>query len=488
MKTNIIAPALALLLLAGSAMAQTATPKPLPVSPTPAPMPTPSVRLPPEKRKFSSEAVEREITRVTAAVADPVLAHIFEVSYPNTLDTTVTFGTRDGKPDTFIITGDINAMWLRDSSAQVQAYLPLCKQDPHLAEMIAGLIHRQAACILIDPYANAFQRDASRPSPHKDTTDMLPGVFERKWEVDSLCYCIRLAYQYWKITGDVAAFDSEWRKAMHLAVATLRDQQRVKSQGLYRFIRGRVNGDPNVVCYGSPIKPTGMICARFRDSDDEAKYQFNIPDNLFAVTALRQLAEMSDALMPGDGLAADCRALAGEVQKGIEQYGVVTDPKFGRMYAYECDGLGNTLLMDDAGNPGLVSIPYFSPDLAGNPVVLASRKFSLSPEDPFYCVGTAAEGTCSPHKGKYFIWPMGICTRALTSDDDAEITACLGMLKNAAAGSGFMHESFARNEPARFSRKWFAWANNLFGEMILKVLRERPALLAKPVPDWRPPS
>lgn len=282
-----------------------------------------SARVVPEKRKFTSVAVEDEIARVKAKIADPELARIFEASYPNTLDTTVSFSTVNDKPDTFIITGDINAMWLRDSSAQVQGYLSLCSKDPHLAAMIAGLIHRQSACILIDPYANAFQRDASKPSPHhKDLTEMRPGVFEHKWELDSLCFCVRLDYQYWKITGDQTAFDQQWQAAMKLVDATFRDQQRIKNQGLYKYSYRATD-----LGYGKPVKPTGMICSMFRSSDDPTTYLYNIPDNLFAVTVLREVAEMAKVIMPKDNLAAECVALAGEVEKGIQDYGIVTDPK-----------------------------------------------------------------------------------------------------------------------------------------------------------------
>ncbi len=441
----------------------------------------PPTRPPPEKRKFTSEAVEKEIARVTSAIADPEVAWIFQACYPNTLDTTVKFSDANGKPDTFIITGDINAMWLRDSSAQVQGYIPLCKEDPHLAEMISGLIHRQAANILIDPYANAFQYDASHPSPHhKDKTEMRPGVFEHKWELDSLCYPIRLAYEYWKVTGDTATFDDEWWKAMRLAEATMRDQQRKNDHGKYWYDPGRL--PPGQDGHGAPIKPTGMICSAFRQSDDAAVYLFNIPENLFAVTALGQLAEMTDAMKPGDPFAAECRALAAEVQKGIEDYGIVDSPKWGKIFAYECDGLGHTLLMEDAGIPGLVSIPYITPSLAGNPVVLDSRRFALSPDDPYWCRGTAAEGTCSPHRGKNNIWPLGLVMRAMTSTDSDEITKCLAMLKTSSAGTGFMHEAFKKDDPTKYSRRWFAWVNNLYGEMIIKVLREHPEILAKQIP------
>jgi meiotically up-regulated gene 157 (Mug157) protein len=438
-----------------------------------------ATRPPPEKRKFTSSAVEAEIENVTQKIADPDIAWTFQACYPNTLDTTVNFSNVDGKPDTFIITGDINAMWLRDSSAQVQGYLHLCHEDHHLAEMIAGLIHRQAACILIDPYANAFQFNTSKPSPHhKDDTDMRPGVFERKWEVDSLCYCIRLAYQYWKITGDTQTFDSQWRDAMHLVVATFREQQRENGDGPYHFRRGR-DGGPNGL--GSPIKPNGMICTAFRESDDRATYLFNIPDNLFASASLRHLADMADALMPGDKLAGDARSLADQVDAGIKAFGVVDDPKFGKIYAYECDGLGHTLLMDDAGIPSLLGIPYLDPGLAIDPIMLASRQFSLSSADPWFFQGSVAEGLGSIHTGKNKIWPMGIICRAITSNDDIEITKCLSMLKRCSAGTGFMHESFAENDASKFSRKWFAWVNNLYGELILKVVRARPEILSKPI-------
>jgi meiotically up-regulated gene 157 (Mug157) protein len=230
------------------------------------------------------------------------------------------------------------------------------------------------------------------------------------------------------------------------------------------------------------MKPTGMICSAFRQSDDATVYLFNIPENLFAMTALGQLAEMTDAMKPGDPFAAECRALAAEVRKGVEDYGIVNSPKWGKMFAYECDGLGHTLLMEDAGIPGLVSIPYITPSLAGNPIVLDSRHFALSPDDPFWCRGTAAEGTCSPHRGKGNIWPLGLVMRAMTSTDSDEITKCLAMLKTSSAGTGFMHEAFKKDDPTKYSRRWFAWVNNLYGEMIIKVLREHPEILAKPIP------
>ena len=169
-------------------------------------------RPPVGRRKFVSEAVEAAIQRVTSTVADAELAWMFENCFPNTLDTTVCFSTERGKPDTFVITGDIHAMWLRDSSAQVWPYLPLAQDDRKLRDLIAGVIRRQARCILIDPYANAFNDGPGQSEWAKDLTDMKPELHERKYEIDSLCYPVRLAYGYWKTTGDVSVFDTTWRE------------------------------------------------------------------------------------------------------------------------------------------------------------------------------------------------------------------------------------------------------------------------------------
>ena len=185
-------------------------------------------------RRFSSPAIEDVITRVKAQIADPVLAAMFERCFPNTLDTTVFPGRVDGQPDTFVITGDIDAMWLRDSSAQVHPYVAFAKHDPRLARLIAGVIRRHTRCILIDSYANAFTRELSDPplswAVH-DKTEMKPGVAERKWEVDSLCYPIRLAHAYWRATGDTSPFGSAWQAAAARIIATFQEQQRLHGHG-----------------------------------------------------------------------------------------------------------------------------------------------------------------------------------------------------------------------------------------------------------------
>jgi hypothetical protein len=441
-----------------------------------------SQRPPAAKRNFTSDSVEALIAEIKKNVKDEELAWMFENCFPNTLDTTVFFEMKDGKPDTYVITGDIDAMWLRDSSAQVNPYLPLCKDDKHLAQMVEGVLRRQTKCILLDPYANAFYKDSNKISPWKtDETEMKPGVHERKWELDSLCYCIRVAYQYWKITGNTAQMDDEWHNAMALVVDTMKDQQRKTDKGKYHFQRKTITLSDTLAGdgFGRPVKANGMICSAFRNSDDATTYLYNIPENLFAVTALRQLTEMIKATSHRDELVTTCRNLADEVEQAILQNGIVEQKEFGKIYAYECDGLGDSKLMEDAGVPGLITIPYLGYGKTEDDIYVRSRKFALSPANPYFYQGKNIEGIGSQHlayKGE-MIWPMGIISRAITSDNDAEIKQCIKMLKATQAGTGFMHEGFKPDNPKNFTRHWFAWANSFFGEMIWKVYRERRKLL-----------
>jgi uncharacterized protein len=442
-----------------------------------------SQRPPVEKRKFVSRAVEETIAQVKASIGDPELAWMFENCFPNTLDTTVQVSQSGGKPDTFVITGDIDAMWLRDSACQVWPYLPLAKNDADLRRMFQGLIGRQARCILIDPYANAFLQDPKNTKALKwavdDLTDMRPGVAERKWEVDSLCYCIRLAYGYWKATGDATPFDTEWAGAMRLIVATFREQQRKSGPGPYHFQRRtEVPTDTQALGgFGNPARPVGMIYSMFRPSDDACLFSFYVPSNLFAVVSLRQLSEMSTNVLKDDGLSGECLALASEVDAAVRMYGRVQRGDAGEIWAFEGDGYGNHLFMDDANIPGLLSLPYLGCCDVNDLVYQRTRQLVLSDRNPYFFKGTAASGVGGPHEGLNMIWPMALIAQALTSTKDEEIRQCLLWLKTTHAGTGFMHESFDKDNPAKFTRAWFAWANTLFGELIIKISQERPGLL-----------
>jgi uncharacterized protein len=433
-------------------------------------------------RKFSSPVIEAYIADVQRQISDPLLKAMFERCFPNTLDTTVSPGVFSGRPDTFVITGDIDAMWLRDSSAQVWPYLPFAKRDASLASLLAGVIRRQARMILIDPYANAFLRSASdRPlswSVH-DKTDMKPGVAERKWEIDSLCFPIRLAHGYWRHTGDARPFDAQWKAAAWKIVETFREQQRLTGKGPYSFMRLTSVTTDTVPLrgYGNPARPVGMIFSMFRPSDDACIYPLYVPGNLFAIRSLEQLKELASQPFGDSRLADACDELVKAVRSGVEQYGKVNHPQFGEIWAFEVDGFGNALMMDDANAPGLLSLAYLQCCDINDPIYQRTRNYVLSPSNPYFFRGKAAEGIGGPHIGLGQIWPMSIILRALTSTDDGEITQCLKWLRDTTAETGFMHESFDQDDARKFTRPWFAWANSLFGELIATLAITRPALL-----------
>ena len=439
-----------------------------------------SKRPPLAERKFTSKAAEQEIEQVQRMIADPELAWLFSNCYPNTLDTTVDFEMINGKPDTYVITGDIDAMWLRDSSAQVWPYLMLVKNDEPLKQLIQGVINRQVKCIHRDRYANAFYKDENKISEWKsDLTDMKPGVHERKWEVDSLCYPIRLAHHYWTLTGDVKPFDSEWQESIQLILKTFKEQQRKHDQGPYTFQRTTswaTDGVP-LSGYGYPVKPIGLICSMFRPSDDATIFPFLIPSNFFAVVSLRQAAEMVNKILHNSSLANECVDLADEVERALQQYATIQHHTLGKIYAYEVNGFGSFNLMDDANVPSLLSLPYLGAVPPGSLTYMATRKFVLSADNPFFFKGTAGEGIGGPHAGLDMIWPLSIIMRGLTSQHQSEIKKCIQMLIHSNAGTGFMHESFHKNDVTNFTRKWFAWANTLLGEFIIKTANVNPALL-----------
>ncbi len=441
-----------------------------------------SMRPPLSERTFTSSAVEDLIQLVKSKIKDPELAWMFENCYPNTLDTTVDYELIDGKPDTFIITGDIDAMWLRDSTAQVWPYMPLINKDEKIKNLIKGLVNRQVKCVLKDPYANAFYKDLTKESHWKsDHPSPIPGVHERKWEIDSLCYVVRLAYGYYEITKDTSIFDADWDKAMRLIVKTLRTEQRKDGTSPYRFARKTTAmiDAPIFNGTGRPMNPVGLIASMFRPSDDATMYPFLIPSNIFAVLSLQQLAELYKDVLGDTEFALECTAFATEVDQAIKQYAIGKHLNYGEIYAYEVDGFGNKLFMDDANVPSLMSLAYLGAHNPEDELYKNTRGFLLSNANPYYLTGSAAEGQASPHTGKDKIWPMGIILRAMTSTSDEEIVKCLSMLKTTHADTGFMHEAFHKDNPTDFNRTWFAWANTLFGELMIKIYEERPEIHQK---------
>lgn len=434
------------------------------------------------KRHFTSQAVEEAIAQAQPRIRDEKLRWMFENCFPNTLDTTVKFKETADGPDTFVITGDINAMWLRDSSAQVWPYLPLMKKDRALQRLIAGLVNRQAQCILIDPYANAFNDGPLGSYWETDHTQhMVKELHERKWEIDSLCYPIRLAYHYWQHTQDTSVFNARWHQAMEKVVQTFKEQQRKENLGPYSFMRdcdrptdSLINGG-----WGAPVKPVGLIFSAFRPSDDATQYGFLIPSNMFAVVSLRQLAEIEEKVYHNASFARTCTSLADEVDAAIRRYGIVRHPECGQVYAFEVDGVGNALCMDDANVPSLLAAPYLGYCSPNDALYQNTRRLIWSEHNPYFFKGKAGEGVGGPHVGLNYVWPMSIIIKALTTDRQDEIRACLKQLRDTDGDTGFMHESFHVDKAADFTRSWFAWANTLFGELILKTLNEHSEILSK---------
>lgn len=423
-------------------------------------------------RLFVSEAVEAKIVEVTGLLENEKLAWMFANCFPNTLDTTIHPVSED---DTFVYTGDIHAMWLRDSGAQVWPYLQLINQDPELKRLIAGVINRQFKCICIDPYANAFYKESDKKGEWAtDQTDMKPGVHERKWEIDSHCYPIRLAYEYWKISGDASIFSDVWIRSMELTLQTFKEQQRKDGVGPYTFLR-RTSRSFDTLSNsgnGTPVNPVGLIVSSFRPSDDATTLQFLVPSNFFAVTSLRKAAEILKDVNGRKALAKQCLDLADEVELALKKYATYEHPEFGLIYAFEVDGFGNHLLMDDANVPSLLAMPYLGDVDVNDPVYQNTRRFVWSESNPYFFRGKVAEGIGGPHIGYDMAWPMSIMMKAFTSQDDAEIKWCIETLMKTDAGTGFMHESFHVDDPNNYTRSWFAWQNGLFGELILKIIND----------------
>lgn len=424
------------------------------------------------ERLFVSPAVEAKIEEVSKMLTNKRLAWMFSNCYPNTLDTTV---HPNGEYDTFVYTGDIHAMWLRDSGAQVWPYLQLINEDPELKKMIAGVILRQFKSILLDPYANAFYKEPDKLGEWaKDYTKMKPGVHERKWEIDSHCYPIRLAYEYWKISEDTRIFEDIWVETIQTVLQTFREQQRKDGLGPYRFMRNthRPFDTLSNDGWGAPVKPVGLIVSSFRPSDDATTFQFLVPSNFFAVTSLRKAAEILTIVNNRQDLAEECLTLADEVEQALMKYAKYNHPEFGTIYAYEVDGFGNYFLMDDANVPSLLAMPYLGDVDVNDSIYQNTRRFVWSESNPYFFKGKVSEGIGGPHIGYEMAWPMSIMMKAFTSQDYEEIKWCVETLMTTDAGTGFMHESFHVDNPNKFTRSWFAWQNGLFGELILKLIND----------------
>lgn len=406
--------------------------------------------------------------RLCGRIRNIRLRDMFRKCYFNTLETTVR-ELEDGS--FFIITGDIEAMWLRDSSSQIRQYLPLAESDPFIRRLFEGVIARQMFDITIDPYANAFNARADSRGHREDKTRQSPWVWERKYEVDSLCCPVELAYLYWKRSGSTRQFTDTFRAAVRSMLALWKREQRHGESSPYTFERTGCPASNTLKNNGrgTPVAYTGMSWSGFRPSDDATAFGYNVPGNMFLAVVLQYIQEIAEKVYRDGGMESSAAALKRQVEDGIRKYGVVEHAGFGKIYAFEVDGLGGYNLMDDANVPSLLSIPYFGFRDADPEIYRNTRRFVLSRSNPYYFEGKWASGIGSPHTPGGYIWPIGIAMQALTSEDEGETRLLLEMLMRTDANSGFMHESFDPEDPNRFTRSWFAWANSLFAQLVIKL-------------------
>ncbi|MGA8533999.1 MAG: glycoside hydrolase family 125 protein [Candidatus Tumulicola sp.] len=351
---------------------------------------------------------------------------------------------------TYVQTGDIPAMWLRDSSAQTIPYVRFQRAFPILRGRFAGVIERNARNIATDAYANAFQADYH--------------VWERKWEVDSLAWPVVLTWVYWRASHDRTIFTQELHVAFRKIVSTYACEEHHRHCSSYAY-------PYRVPTNRAYAEGTGMIWSAFRPSDDPVQYRFNIPQNALAVIALREIESLARQGYRDEELARNAGGLAVRVQDGIQLDGRFYNAARGAwMYAYETDGYGRYNLMDDANVPNLTTLPYIDWCSAFDPTYLSTRAFALSAANPFYFSGRYAQGLGSPHTPANYVWPLGIIGRALTATSSREVAEAITTLAETDGESGTIHESFYDDGYWRYTRGEFGWANALGAELLFRSL------------------
>ena len=408
------------------------------------------------------------VERFLSGIEDETLREMFEKTFFNTLYTTAFFED-DGS--VFIITGDIPAMWLRDSSAQVMQYLFFAKECASVRELIKGLLKKQFTYILIDPYANAFNREANGNGHAFDLDKQSPWVWERKFELDSLCYPLWLLLRYYEKTGDCSCMDSLFLQAFDKMIEVFQtEQNHAEKSAYYHQIAGY--GQEHWCGHGTAVSGGGLVWSGYRPSDDKCSYGYYLPGNMFIVAVLTKLAPVFLDVLGDAKRAKACKRLAEEIQSELEKLAVV-EVGGKKVYALETDGLGNYNLMDDANIPNLLAMPYYEYPYIDKQIYENTRARMLSLDNPYYFEGKTLKGIGSPHTPKDRVWPLSLIIQALTSDDPSEIEDCIQMVVNSTGGTGYVHESVDKDDDKIYSRPWFAWANSLFAYLILEKFSKK---------------
>ncbi len=409
------------------------------------------------------EKLYENLDIMAGKITDEKNREMFRKCYLNTLETTVKY---DDEGNVFVITGDIEAMWLRDSSVQVSHYVRAAKEDEAAKKLVKNLLERQFKLICMDPYANAFNEKADGRG-HNDDTMKLDIVWERKYEIDSLIYPLWLLNRYYENTGDKEIFGELFNATYKVILDTLVTEQEPKNSTYY-FRRDWDDGRDTLENngYGADYAYTGMVRSAFRPSDDRCVYPFLVPANMFIVATVKNLQKNLNDAGVQDVYKGIADKLCNEIEKGIRDFAIV-ETENGKVYAYEVDGLGNKLMMDDANVPSLLSLPYLGYCDKDDELYLNTRAFVLSKSNPYFYEGSAAKGIGSPHTPENYIWHIALLIEGLTTDDRGEIERLYNTLISTDAGTGFMHEGFNCDNPDEFTRSWFAWANTLFAIFIM---------------------
>lgn len=462
-------------------------------------------------RTFESPLVEKVIDDMNKRIVDKDIARLFENAFPNTLDTTVRWhvdGTVKHKiskkhwdaeawkgPQSFIVTGDINAEWLRDSTNQLAQYQLLAKKDKKIHNLILGAINTQAEYVIGSPYCNAFQPPAPSgldPTSQGDGDEVHPlyepsFVFECKYELDSLAHFLSLTNQFYNHTGSTEFLTPRWYSALD----TLLDVLAAQSKGTfnektgayhrneYSFQRRTTTGTEtlNLGGIGNPLNSgTGLVRSAFRPSDDATILGFFIPSNAMISVELARTASMLQKAGK-KLLSSTLTTWADRIREGVWEHGVVKHKKYGEVFAFEVDGYGSSILMDDANLPSLLALPLLGFTTTDNQVYKNTRRMILAKNgNPYYLTGTDFHGIGGPHIGLQHAWPMSVLVQAMTSESDDEIKQCLGLVRNASR-NGLVHESVNVDYTSDYTRSWFAWANSVFAQTVLDLAQRKPHLL-----------